>query len=184
MVRIIAGKYRGRRLKTLKGRAVRPTSDRVREAIFSVIGNKVMDAEVLDLFAGTGALGFEALSRGARRVVFVDKSPRVIELIKDHVFALGVEKECEILRMDAKGAIRFLQKTGGSFDIIFLDPPYKKGISEENLKILGEGGLLKTGAMVVAEHEKETVLSDQYGDLNLQSRKIYGSTSVSFYVNA
>lgn len=123
-MRIIAGAWRGRRLKTLGGRAVRPTTDRVREAWMSAVGDAVVDARVLDLFAGSGALGLEALSRGARSVTFVERSRRAASVIRENVELLGAEDRCTVVGDDA---FRFLRRVAEPFDLAFADPPYGTG---------------------------------------------------------
>ncbi len=183
-MRIIAGRYKGRVLKAPKGRLVRPTSERVREAIFSVLGMRVEGSNVLDLFAGSGALGLEALSRGATFVVFVERSARVVGLIKSNIATLNARESAEVWCMDVRNALKNLPKKGYTFDIVFLDPPYRRGIPEKILNMLGEGRLLAREAMVVVEHEADCEMRVGYGCLVLFSRKNYGDTSVSFYVKA
>ena len=181
-MRIIAGQYKGRTIKTLKGRKVRPTSDRVREAIFSILGDHVSGARVLDLFAGSGALGLEALSRGGEFVLFIEKDPKVVGVIKSNIRALRAGERTDIWSADVTSALRRLKAGGQLFDLVFLDPPYRKKIAEEILKFLGKGEILNDDAIVVAEHESDLTLADSYGCLELYSRKTYGDTSVSFYL--
>ncbi len=182
-MRIIAGRFKGRKLKTVKGRSVRPTSDRVREAIFSVVGSRIVDSEVLDLFAGSGALGLEALSRGARSALFVERDARVVSVIKDNILTFGVGDVSEVWRMDVRAAIRICCEKGYIFDVVFLDPPYRKGLCEKTLKLFDNAKILSDTAMVVVEHESDLILEDSYGCLELYSYKTYGDTSVSFYLH-
>jgi len=123
-VRIIAGRWRGHRLKSLKGRGVRPTTDRIREAWMSALGEQLVDARVWDLFAGSGALGLEALSRGAVSVTLVEKARGALRVIRDNVLLLGAENECSIVSDDA---FRFLGRSSGPVDIVLADPPYGTG---------------------------------------------------------
>jgi 16S rRNA (guanine966-N2)-methyltransferase len=126
-MRIIAGRFKGVRLPTLRGKTVRPTTERVREAVFSILGSIVEGARVLDLFAGSGAFGFEALSRGAASVVFVDKDKKVAATIAETVRTLGLMDSSSILAMDALRAMEKLARGGERFSIIYLDPPYHSG---------------------------------------------------------
>ena len=123
-MRIIAGRWRGRRLKTLRGRDVRPTSDRVREAWMSALGARVEGARVVDLFAGSGALGLEALSRGAESVVFVDRARGALSALRANIALLGAEPECSVVDRDV---FRYLGSVEEPFDLAFADPPYEKG---------------------------------------------------------
>ncbi|KPJ55020.1 MAG: hypothetical protein AMS16_04425, partial [Planctomycetes bacterium DG_58] len=124
-MRITGGSRRGRALKTLSGREIRPTSDKVREALFDILGPRVTGAAVLDLFAGSGSLGLEALSRGAERVTFVEKSPRAIAVIRDNVEELGFEDLAAVNRLDLLARPGGLARLDGPFDIVFVDPPYR-----------------------------------------------------------
>src|SRR5881296_2139751 len=126
MVRIIAGAFKGRRLKTPSGDAVRPTGDRVREAWFSILQRPLDGARVLDLFAGSGALGLEALSRGAARAVFVDRDRRAVEVLRANLEALGVaSEEAEVRPVSAQRAVRDALSRSEAYDLVFLDPPYR-----------------------------------------------------------
>jgi len=183
-MRIIAGKYKGRILKTLKGKTVRPTADRVREAIFSVLGEKVEGTDVLDLYAGSGALGLEALSRGAGFVVFVEKNPRVAQLIRSNIDSLKVKEKTRVWKTDVIVALKNLELEKCAFDLVFLDPPYGKGHCEKTLSVLGNGKLLNHDAIVVVEHETGRKLQRNYGCLKICTFKTYGDTSISFYSNA
>jgi 16S rRNA (guanine(966)-N(2))-methyltransferase RsmD len=171
-VRVIAGHYGGRTLKAPPGNATRPTSDRVREALFSILGGHVRDARVLDLFAGSGALGIEALSRGAKEVTFVDDAVPAIRAIKDNLKALKAWGE--IRKADA---VRFLADPG-EYDLVFLDPPYKDAaklapkLSEALPRVLAPGGL------IVAESDRRSPLDLQ---LSLQDERRYGDTLIRIY---
>ncbi|MCL6622486.1 MAG: 16S rRNA (guanine(966)-N(2))-methyltransferase RsmD [Syntrophobacterales bacterium] len=179
-MRIIAGEFRGRRLAGVKG-GVRPTSDRVREAIFSILGEGVAGARVLDLFAGTGALALEALSRGAGSAVLVEEAPAALAVIRRNVAALGVEARVRLLPLPVAGAIKKLAQAGERFDLIFLDPPYGRGLAAATLQLLGEGGVLAAGARVVAEMSRRESPPPAAGCLTLTDLRRYGDTQVAFY---
>jgi len=149
-LRIVAGRWGGRALRAPRGLAVRPTSDRVREAIFAILGDRVAGAKVLDLFAGTGAMAIEALSRGASGAVLVESSPRAVEVLKENLASVGAERAA-CLFMDYRKAVRQLAVRGERFSIAFLDPPYGMGLVGRAAADLARGGLLRRGAVVVAE---------------------------------
>ena len=180
-MRVIGGEDAGRRLKSFKGRDIRPTPDRVREAVFAVLGDRVRDARVLDLFAGTGALGIEALSRGAREVVFVDSSAPAAALVRENLELVGKAERARVLRNAAHTAIR--GGLAGAFDLIFADPPYRidlKYLHGIFLSILGKG-LLEPGGMLVLEGPARREPIELARDTKLITRKIYGDTCVDFY---
>ena len=149
-LRIVAGRWRGRTLRAPKGQSVRPTLDRVREAVFDILGGRVARRTVLDLFAGTGAMALEALSRGASSAVLVEADPRVFEVLRRNVEFLGAG-EAEPLLLDFRRAVRALRARGRRFDLVFLDPPYGKGLCAAAAADLARAGLLAPGAEVVAE---------------------------------
>ena len=171
----------GKRLKSFKGHKIRPTSDKVKEALFNILGGAIFeDALVLDIFAGTGNLGIEALSRGAREVTFIEKDRSSIRLLRENVDICGISDETGIVPLDAKKGVALLGKKRQKFDIIFLDPPYGKGLAHETLEMLGESGISK-GAVVIAEHSPEESLEARYGELHLTDSRRYGDTSLSFF---
>ena len=180
-MRIIAGKYRGRRLTSFRGQRLRPTADRVREAIFSILGNDLSGTRVLDLFAGTGAMGLEALSRGAAFVVLVEQHPAALRLIARNVAALGDPEQITVRKLDLSRGLRGLAHQGWQFDLVFLDPPYHLGLTESCLRDLGGGSLLAPRATVVSEQAVDENPAPAYGCLQLQDTRRYGSTAVSFY---
>ena len=180
-MRIIAGKYRGLRLSSPKGRRVRPTGERVREAIFSIIGVDLSGLWVLDLFAGTAAMGLEALSRGASFVVLVDQHPAAAKLISKNLAACGNPETVNVFRLDLRRGLKAFAGRGWSFDLVFLDPPYGRGLSQSCLTQLGSGGLLRSPATVICEHSIGESLSSSYGSLQRQMTRHYGNTAVSFY---
>jgi 16S rRNA (guanine966-N2)-methyltransferase len=179
-MRIIAGEFKGRRLAAVKGR-IRPTSDKVREAIFSILGPAVAEARVLDLFAGTGALSLEALSRGAADAVLVEEKPAALSVLRQNLEALGIQGRTRVLPLPVSGALRKLAAQGTQFNLIFLDPPYGRGLALNTLEILQDSSLLQPEARVVAEHSHREVLPEQVGRLMLHQCRRYGDTQVAFY---
>jgi 16S rRNA (guanine966-N2)-methyltransferase len=175
-MRIVAGQFGGRRLVAPPGTATRPTSDRVREALFSVLGPAVREARVLDLFAGSGALGLEALSRGAASAVFVDRSAPAITAIRANLEALGVE--ADVRRMEARTALRTASSAGEAYDLIFLDPPYRQatGLGRELSEALP--AVLAPGARVVSESDRRDPLEL---DLPLTDERRYGDTVIRIH---
>ncbi len=149
-MRIVAGRWRGRTLRAPKGQSVRPTLDRVREAVFDILGGRVEGRAALDLFSGTGAMALEALSRGASSAVLVEADPRVFEVLGRNVQSLGAEG-AEALLLDYRRAVRVLRARRKRFDLVFLDPPYGKGLGAAAAGELARAGLLAPGAVVVAE---------------------------------
>ncbi len=187
-MRITGGRARGHRL-TLPGRAtggIRPTSDRVREALFSILGARVADSMVLDLFAGTGALGMEAISRGARHAVFVDRSPAALEVIRTNLGRCFPDPPASLLRLDLarRGALARLtawMPAGVRFDLVFLDPPYKKNLAQPVLEMVDNAGILTPGALVVAEEERNQKLPPATRRLQLVDQRRYGGTGLWIY---
>ncbi len=176
-MRIIAGQFRGRRLRGPKSRAVRPTSDRVREALFSRINAWLPDAVVLDLFAGTGALGLEALSRGALRAVFVERDPRALALIRDNISACGVGRRSRVVAATVSAALHRLSEDRCQFDLVFMDPPYGKDHVRRVLPILV--GVTGEGSQLVIEHRT----SDDWGTVpepwKVKNATRYGDTMIT-----
>jgi 16S rRNA (guanine(966)-N(2))-methyltransferase RsmD len=152
-LRVIAGVAKGRKLKNIRGLDIRPPLDQVKESTFDILGQLVQDARVLDLFAGTGSLGIEALSRGCQRVIFVDKEERAVRLIEENLERVGLADPqwTTVLKMDALAAVRYLDKKGEKFDLIFVDPPYKigKGILEALFYVLSTTEVLKDEGEVI-----------------------------------
>lgn len=188
-MRIISGTARGRKLFT-PGRgagvsAIRPTSDRVREAVFNILGDRVAAAATLDLFAGTGALGLEALSRGCSRAVFVDTSPDAIRLIKKNLDICGFSDRANVIRRDLLKSLSFLPKIrpASGFDLIFIDPPYRRAISAKILKYLGGLALLNEDGILVMEEACEVELPENIAGLRKFDRRRYGDTAIFFYRN-
>jgi len=159
------------------GSRVRPTSDKVKQALFNILGGKVEASIFLDLYAGTGGIGIEALSRGAGRVVFVDDSRESLRVIEKNIERTGFGERAQVV---AAQAVKFLKKTSEQFDIVFLDPPYTH---EQGplLEAIAESGVLKPDSIVVAEHFKKQALPAQAGSLSLSREATYGDTVLTFY---
>jgi 16S rRNA (guanine966-N2)-methyltransferase len=179
-MRIIAGEFKGRRLAAVKG-SIRPTSDKVREAIFSILGPKVLGARVLDLFAGTGALTLEALSRGAAAAVLVEEHAAALRVLRQNLDTLGIHERVRVLALPVSSAIRKLAARETQFSLIFLDPPYGQGLALKTLEALEDSRLLQPAARIVAEHSHREALPEQVGRLTLQQSRRYGDTRVAFY---
>ena len=179
-MRIIAGEFRGRRLAAVKGR-IRPTSDRVREAIFNILGPVVVEAKVLDLFAGTGALSLEALSRGAREAVLVEDQGTALGILRRNLGALGLESRTRVLPLPVSGALKKLAAQGEQFSLVFLDPPYGQGLALKTLVALQGSSLLGPETRIVVEHSQRETLPEEMGRLKLTQSRRYGDTQVAFY---
>jgi len=153
----------------------------VREAIFDILTVEWEGKEALDLFSGTGALGIEALSRGANRVVFVENHSQSLLLLDKNINNLSLVDNCEVIRLGVEKGIGFIKKREGKFDVVFLDPPYGKGLTDGTLRLIAGSDILKEDAVIVAEHHYKEILSDRYQKLQLSDRRKYGSTGVSFF---
>jgi 16S rRNA (guanine966-N2)-methyltransferase len=172
-MRVIAGELGGRRLRAPRGDATRPTSERVREALFSMLGD-LAGARVLDLFAGSGALGIEALSRGAAAATFVERSPRALAALRANIEALGLAGRARVLEGDAVAALR----GRGEYDLVFLDPPYAAAGSLEGPLARGLPGLLAAGARIVSESDRRRPLELE---LPLMRERRYGDTIIRIH---
>lgn len=179
MVRIIAGTARGRKLETLEGMETRPTLDRVKEAVFGSLQFRIPYARVLDLFAGSGNLGLEAISRGATRVVLNDRNPACIEIIRRNIETLGFSEIARAMNLDYAAAIERLSSEGETFDLAFLDPPYREGLSEDAVRRLFGSHLILPGGTVVLEHAAELVPKDMPGVYRVVRTKRFGKCGYS-----
>lgn len=181
-MRVIAGKYRSRMLRSLKGQMLRPTSDRLRETLFNILGPQVPGATVVDLYAGTGAVGIEALSRGAHYAIFVEQHAAAAALIRRNLESLEIGAEAEILGMDVQRAIEKLEARHVHAQFIFLDPPYAADGEYANaLAALGESPLVAPEGRVIVEHLKKRELPERVGDLELARVVQQGDAALSFY---
>ncbi len=180
-MRVISGKVRGLKLDTPKNLDVRPTTDRVKESLFNIINPYIRESNILDLFAGTGSLGIECLSRGAKNCVFVDKSKESIGIVKSNIKKARVENESTILNIDFKDAVKRLSVQKQKFDVIFMDPPYYENMFIDCLKSIDELNLLKEDGLVVVEHDTNDLFDDNIGRLYKSREKKYGNTTITFY---
>lgn len=181
-MRVIAGKYKSRRLAAPEGMETRPTSDRLRETLFNVLTPRMADSVWLDLFAGTGAVGIEALSRGARVVYFVESSRRAAQTIRENLHSLQIEERFELLEREATAALRLLEAQSVVCDFCFLDPPYRKMSDyEQVLGFLSQSRLLKPDSVVIAEHDKHFDPGESFGPLRRYRKLRQGDQVLSFY---
>jgi 16S rRNA (guanine966-N2)-methyltransferase len=185
-MRIVAGKYRSRILKSLKGNALRPTSDRLRETLFNVLGANVAGSRFLDVFAGTGAVGIEAISRGAKEVVFIENHAPAAVLIRRNLESLAITSGAQVLPLDALRGLEKLaarhKPTDAPIDFVFVDPPYaEKDQYDRILGFLGAASFLAEGSLVIAEHRRSHELPQRVGRL-LQTRILrQGDAALSFF---
>ncbi len=183
-MRIISGKLKGRKLTSFRGQRIRPTSDRVREAIFDILTIEWGGKEVLDLFAGTGGLGIEALSRGAHRVIFVENHPQALLVLKKNLRALKLTESCELVKLKVEAGIRSAEKNKWKFDVVFLDPPYAAGLADSTLRLIAESNILKENSLVVVEHPCKEKFLEQYRKIRMIDQRGYGGTGVSFFMTS
>ena len=180
MLRIIGGSERGRKLSGPKGTRFRPTTGRVKEFVFSWLGEEVVDAAILDLFAGTGSLGLEALSRGARQIVFVDNAAPSMSLLRKNIDTCGFSKLCHIVKADVFRALTRFQQQKAVFDLILADPPFKASLRRRILEAVSKTHLLKSSGWLIVEHEQHD--TDPGGhDLELIKQRKFGHCVVSIY---
>jgi len=180
-MRISAGEYRGRRLKSPKGAGTRPTSDLLRQAIFNVVGPRLAGARVLDLYAGTGAIGLEALSRGARHATFVERDRDALESLRANIRALGVAEQASVVAAEVPAALRRLAAAAARFDCVFLDPPYGAAAAGPCVERLAPGGVLSENALLVVQAFHKEALPAAVGALRQAWRRRYGESSVTVY---
>jgi len=178
-VRIISGEFKGRRLLSPLDMNVRPTSDKVKEALFSILGEKVSGAVCCDLFAGTGSLGLEAVSRGAEKCFFCDNAGESIKLIKENVKACRAEDRAEIMHSDYRKA---LSKIEDQVDIFFLDPPYKKDLWEKSMEMIAGLDLMAPGGIIAVEHHRDKELPDEIICFKKTKERRYGTVVLSLFV--
>ncbi|MCI0489154.1 MAG: 16S rRNA (guanine(966)-N(2))-methyltransferase RsmD [Blastocatellia bacterium] len=180
-MRVIGGIYRGRSLRTPKGLTVRPTSDRMRETLFNILASEIEGSRFLDLCAGSGAVGIEALSRGAARAVFVDLSRRSCAVIEENLAQLGISQGTDIINRDAVAAIKRVAAESEPFDIIFFDPPYESELYLQAMKLIASSGILADEGVVIVEHRAKTAPESEYGNLRVYREVRQGESSLAFY---
>ncbi len=178
-MRVIAGKYKGRALKGPKHEGLRPTADRIKEALFNIISPEIGEADFLDLFAGSGAIGIEALSRNARMVVFADASPASIQLLKSNTHFLDPKDHFRIIQLPVERTLAILAKESITFDLIFLDPPFQAGLLPKTIELILNYQLLKEHGVLIIEHPRQLIF-DIPSILKIQLTRDYGGISLTF----
>lgn len=183
-MRVIAGICRGKKLAAPPGSTTRPTSDRVKEALFSILSSRIdfADIRVLDVCAGTGSLGIEALSRGAGSCCFIESSRPVVSILEKNLLATGFRSRSELVTMDVTRALHVIAGRGRRFDLAFFDPPYDAGLYSRVLEAVGSADLLSPGSVLVAECSVRNPLQEAYGRLKRLDRRVYGETAVELFV--
>ena len=180
-MRVIGGDARGRRLKVPKGHEVRPTAARVKEALFDILPHNLSGIKLLDLYAGTGNLTIEALSRGAAEAILVDSSAKSAKAIRENLRRLNLVARTKVWVTPVARAARLLANRGETFDMIFLDPPYGQRLVEKTLRAIAEGGLLRESGVLMAEHSIRDPIEQSYGSLISHDQRRYGDTLLSFF---
>ena len=179
-LRIISGSLRGKKLHTLRGMKVRPTADRLRESIFNILSARIHNAVVLDLFAGTGAFGIEAISRGAEYAVFIDNSRKALSVIARNIDACAFSNRTKIIKWDIERNLNCIKSFNPAFNFVFIDPPYNQSKINPSLLNLFKSGSLAAGACVVLEHAAAEPLHADLGAFEIDDQRRYGKTLVSF----
>jgi 16S rRNA (guanine966-N2)-methyltransferase len=177
-MRVIAGLFKGRKLVDFKAEHIRPTTDRVKESLFNILQAFVPESQVLDLFSGTGSLGIEALSRGAKAATFVDDNVKSLKILRANLSLLEIEAQAQVVRADA---IEFLKKPGSEFDLVLIDPPFTKSMADEVLLHVGSSPRVKEGARIAIESAKKELIKDSYPGLQLLDRRPFGDKTLSLY---
>ncbi|MBN2260980.1 MAG: 16S rRNA (guanine(966)-N(2))-methyltransferase RsmD [Clostridiales bacterium] len=180
-MRVIAGTARGIKLNTIPEMTTRPTVDRVKENMFNIIQHDIYDSVVLDLFSGSGSLCIECLSRGAKKAYFIEKNPKCIAVIIENLGKTKLSDQAEIINNDFENFLLNAKRNEMKFDIIFLDPPHKKGMGLRAMEIIAENNLLNENGIIVVEHHPDEEYSEEYMNLEKYKYKKYGNTSLSFY---
>lgn len=180
-MRVISGKRKGHILKAVPGMGTRPTSDKVKEALFNMIGPYFSSGIALDLYGGSGGLGIEALSRGMDHVIFVDHDKKAVSVIKENLRKTNLFDQAEVYCNDAKRALRALVKRNMKFDYIFLDPPYAKQQLESDMLFIDENSILSDSGTIICEHDRSVTLNRKVGTLQLVRSEVYGDTTISLF---
>lgn len=183
-MKIIAGIYRGLKLRSLPGKEIRPTPGRIREAIFDIISNKIVGAEFLDLFSGTGAVGIEAISRGAKKVTFVEIDVRAVNLIKENLKIIYKDSLPTIIRNNSLQAIKSLNINQIKFDIVFLDPPYFKNYYLKTLQEIDKSTIINEGGLIIVQHSTNVEVKSDFKNIFFLKERKYGNSKITiFYIN-
>jgi len=180
-MRVIAGKARGLRLKAPPGTVARPTADRVKQSLFGMLGSRVEGARVLDLFAGSGSLGIEALSRGAATAVFVERSRPCVQVIRENLTRTRFLEQAEVVVGDALAAVGRFAAQQRKFDIIFADPPYEGGLAAAVVEAVAEASLLTEKGLLVVEHDRREEIPQEKANLRAERHRVYGDTAITIF---
>ncbi|MBS1789004.1 MAG: 16S rRNA (guanine(966)-N(2))-methyltransferase RsmD [Acidobacteria bacterium] len=180
-MRVIAGQYKGRRLKTLEGMAVRPTSDRMRETLFNILALRIEDARFVDVCAGSGAVGIEALSRGAAHVTFIEASRKAVSVISDNLRHCGITEDFKLIPRDAIAAMKYFAYEKQQFDIFYFDPPYDSEIYSPVMWQIAQNNLLAEDGIVIVEHRRQLPLAPNYDDLRPYRELVQGESVLTFF---
>jgi len=180
-MRIVAGENKGNILKSPKDLHVRPTSEKVREALFDILGTSVEETCFLDLFAGTGAVGIEALSRGAKKAIFIEKEQKCIKIIKDNLKKTENSQNALVYKIDFLSGLKLLARKKFLLDYIFLDPPYNRGLVNISLLEISKLPILRHSGLVIAQHYKKEKVMENLNNLSLYNQRRYGECYLSFY---
>lgn len=180
-MRVVAGIVKNKKLKTKDGNETRPTLERVKEAIFSIIGDKIVDSNFLDLYSGSGSIAIEALSRGAKKAILIEQDRDAIKIIIENINSCKFDKKSRAYKNDVNRALEILHRKAEFFDIVFLDPPYKENVSEGTIKKLSDCKLLKENGMIISEHSNYEKLPDEIGEFVKYDERDYNKKILSFY---
>ncbi|UNC92765.1 16S rRNA (guanine(966)-N(2))-methyltransferase RsmD [Candidatus Contubernalis alkaliaceticus] len=180
-MRVNTGSAKGKKLKTIPGIEVRPTSDKVKGAIFNTIGQDLTDCNFLDLFSGTGGMGIEALSRGADLCVFIEKKLECVKIIYENLNITGLAQRAVVIKTDIFRGLAKLSRENMCFDFVFLDPPYFKSFYVPVLEVISEGELLKRNGSLIVEHSKQIIMPEKVFRLEQGKIKKYGDTMITYY---
>jgi len=181
VVRIISGYCKGRKLSALKGNTVRPTSDRAKQTLFDMLRDRVPGCRFLDLFSGTGSIGLEAASRGAGEVIMIESGSDALKILKENTALCGFGNKVSVHGKDCKAWLRRSSMDQETFDLIFLDPPYRDHSAYALIEVIGEQGMLRKDGLVIAEHDRRRPLPECFGKLRLLRAKRVKDTVFSFY---
>lgn len=181
-MRVVAGQAKGLPLKAVPGKTTRPTTDKVKESIFNMIGPFFDGGTAVDLFAGSGGLGIEALSRGIDRAIFTDKDKKAIETIQANLQKTKMEDRAEVYRADAERGLKAMKKNGIKARLLFLDPPYHMEKAYELMEKAAELGLMEEEAIIVCEHDRDIELPDRTAHCSRYKKELYGNTIISIYL--
>ncbi|MEG0258507.1 MAG: 16S rRNA (guanine(966)-N(2))-methyltransferase RsmD [Lysinibacillus sp.] len=180
-MRVVAGERKGMPLKAITGTTTRPTTDKVKESIFNIIGPFFDGGMVLDLFAGSGGLGIEALSRGAENAIFIEKDAKAFQILQENITKCRYDDDVELFRIDAKRAVKALLKRDVTFKLVFLDPPYHQKEYYDLAQVLVDNEKIQKDGIILCEHAKGVVLPHHFGAFTLQRQETYGETIISVY---